>query len=110
MTMAPRVRDDVWARFPALAHFDGTARHQSVGAHDEPWLHALLLAVGKITGLPALINTSFNSRGKPIVNTVRACLEMLDDLPDLDYVVIEDWLFEAPDRSSSAKSTSFHTF
>ena len=47
----------------AMVHFDGTARHQSVGARDEPWLHQLLLAVAKHTGLAALINTSFNTRG-----------------------------------------------
>merc|ERR1719265_1470714 len=94
MTMAPRVREHIRQRFPALAHLDGTARHQSVGRDDEPWLHALLLAVGKITGLAALINTSFNTRGKPIVNTIAECLQMLDELPDLDYVVIEDWIFE----------------
>ena len=94
MSMAPLVRKDTRERFPALAHFDGTARHQSVSKADEPWVHALLLAVGKLTGLAALINTSFNTKGKPIVNTIRECLQMLDDLPDLDYVVIEDWLFE----------------
>lgn len=94
MTMAPLVRESVRERFPALAHVDGTARHQSVGAEDEPWIHALLLAIGKKTGLAALINTSFNSKGKPIVNTVRESLKMLDDLPDLDFVLIEDWLFK----------------
>ena len=99
MTMAPLVKDDVRERFPALAHVDGTARHQSVGAKDEPWIHALLLAVGKKTGLAALINTSFNSKGKPIVNTVKECLKMLDELPDLDYVLIEDWLFKMADIS-----------
>merc|ERR1712060_612660 len=50
MELAPRVRHDVRSRFPAMAHLDGTARHQSVGQSDEPWLHALLLAIGKITG------------------------------------------------------------
>merc|ERR1712190_182699 len=78
----------------------GTARHQSVGKDDEPWVHALLLAVGRHTGLAALINTSFNSRGLPIVNTVRECLAMLKSLPDLDYVLIEDWLFQAPTNKS----------
>ena len=34
--------------------------------------------------------------GDPIVNTVTECLKMLDELPDLDYVVIEDYLFKAP--------------
>ncbi|CAE7527458.1 nolO [Symbiodinium natans] len=94
MSMAPSVRPEAQQKFPALAHFDGTARHQSVSRADEPWVHALLLAVGKRTGLAALINTSFNTKGKPIVNTVRESLRMLDDLPDLDYVVIGDWLFE----------------
>ncbi|CAE7498570.1 novN [Symbiodinium natans] len=98
MEFAPIVREDVRERFPALAHFDGTARHQSVSKGDEPWVHALLLAVGKLIGLPALINTSFNSRGKPIVNTVAESLQMLDELADLDYVLIEDWLFRAPEK------------
>merc|ERR1712129_411927 len=71
MTMAPQVRQDVRKSFPAMAHLDGTARHQSVGRADEPWVHALLLAVGRRTGLAALINTSFNTKGKPIVNTVK---------------------------------------
>ena len=83
------MRKSVQGRFPALAHYDGTAWHQSVSKEDESWIHSLLLAVGRITGLAALINTSFNSRGKPIVNTVRESLEMLDTLPDLDYLVIE---------------------
>jgi len=98
MEMAPQVRSDVLERFPALAHFDGTARHQSVGESDEPWLHSLLLAVGRRTGLAALINTSFNSKGKPIVNTISESLKMLDEHVDLDYVLIEDWLFQAPPR------------
>merc|ERR1712146_433040 len=92
MTMAPKVRDDIKDKFPAIAHLDGTARHQSVGEHDEPWVHALLLAVGRRTGLASLINTSFNSRGKPIVNSVRGSLTMLDEIADIDYVLIEDWL------------------
>ena len=82
MEFAPLVTSKVRERFPAIAHFDGTARHQSVSRTDEPWVHALLLAVGQLTGLAALINTSFNSKGKPIVNTVKASLEMLDELED----------------------------
>eukprot|EP00438_Fugacium_kawagutii_P007388 Skav202179 [mRNA] locus=scaffold3078:179121:191066:- [translate_table: standard] len=96
MEFAPRVREEVRQRFVGLSHFDGTARHQSVAREDEPWLHALLLAVGRRTGLAALINTSFNSRGKPICNTVKESLEMLDTLEGLDFLLIEDWLFRAP--------------
>eukprot|EP00434_Breviolum_minutum_P024274 symbB.v1.2.021434.t1/scaffold1851.1/size98778/5 len=93
MTMAPQVLPEIRDRFPALAHLDGTARHQSVSSRDEPWIHALLMAVGKRIGLAALINTSFNTKGKPIVNTIKECISMLDNLPDLDFVVIEDWIF-----------------
>ena len=96
MEFAPMVQEEVRQRFPGIAHFDGTARHQSVSRTDEPWVHALLLAVGKRTGLAVLINTSFNSKGKPIANTVKVSLQMLDELEDLDYVVIEDWLFRTP--------------
>ena len=94
--MAPRVLPEIRERFPVLAHIDGTARHQSVGKSDEPWVHSLLLAVGKRTGLAALINTSFNSKGKPIVNSVSESLQMLSEHVDLDYVLIDDWLFRSP--------------
>merc|ERR1712157_561357 len=94
MTMSPRVREEIKDKFPAIAHLDGTARHQSVGEHDEPWVHALLLAVGRRTGLASLINTSFNRRGKPIVNTVKESVAMLSEEGDLDYVLIEDFLFQ----------------
>ncbi|CAJ1360268.1 unnamed protein product [Effrenium voratum] len=63
---------------------------------DEPWLHSLLTAVGKHIGLAVLLNTSFNSKGKPIANSVKECLEMLTQLGDLDFVLIEDWLFAKP--------------
>jgi len=99
MTMAPMVKPEIRKRYPALSHFDGTARHQSVSKEDEPWIHALLMAVGKLTGLASLINTSFNTKGKPIINTVRESLKALDELPDLDFVLIEDWLFAKRRRS-----------
>jgi len=96
MTMAPDVLLEVARSFPALAHLDGTARHQSVSKIDDAWLHALLRAVGKRTGLAALINTSFNTRGKPICNTLKEALTMLDEEPDLDYLLVDDWLFAKP--------------
>eukprot|EP00746_Dinoflagellata_sp_MGD_P078995 gnl/MRDRNA2_/MRDRNA2_31557_c0_seq1.p1 gnl/MRDRNA2_/MRDRNA2_31557_c0~~gnl/MRDRNA2_/MRDRNA2_31557_c0_seq1.p1 ORF type:complete len:681 (-),score=100.96 gnl/MRDRNA2_/MRDRNA2_31557_c0_seq1:265-2307(-) len=96
MTMAPPVNESIKSRFPAMVHLDGTARHQSVGKKDEPWLHALLHAVGRRTGCPCLINTSFNSKGKPITNTVEESLTLLENLEDLDYLLIEDWLFSKP--------------
>lgn len=54
---------------PAVLHVDGTARVQIVGPDGDPWLIALLQAFREITGVPILINTSFNRRGEPIVET-----------------------------------------
>jgi len=72
-----------------------------VTAADAPWVHALLLAVGArvASGLPLLINTSFNTKGRPIINRVREGLTLMCNEPDLEFVVAEDasgdhWLIE----------------
>jgi carbamoyltransferase len=54
---------------PAITHVDYSARIQSVSAESNPRFHRLLRAFEKRTGCPALINTSFNVRGEPIVCT-----------------------------------------
>jgi carbamoyltransferase len=54
---------------PAVTHVDGTARVQTVSADVNPKFHELLTRFKEITGCPILVNTSFNVRGEPIVNT-----------------------------------------
>jgi carbamoyltransferase len=54
---------------PAITHVNGSARLQTVSVHDNPDFHALLEAVGKTTGRQMVLNTSFNVKGQPIVNT-----------------------------------------
>lgn len=56
-------------QIPAVRHVDGTARVQTVNEAQNPLYHALLHEFEKLTGVPILINTSFNTRGKPIVCT-----------------------------------------
>jgi len=56
---------------PAVVHVDGTARPQLVNSVNQPELHAILAAYERRTGLPALINTSFNVHDEPIVESVR---------------------------------------
>jgi carbamoyltransferase len=53
---------------PAVTHVDGSARVQTVSAAAEPFLHAVISAFGRLTGVPVLLNTSFNDR-EPIVET-----------------------------------------
>ncbi|MCG3134294.1 MAG: Decarbamoylnovobiocin carbamoyltransferase [Planctomycetes bacterium] len=92
MLLAFRVKAEQLARLPAVTHVDGTARVQTVTPEENPRFHALLGAFGRRTGVPVLLNTSFNVRGEPIV---RAPAEALDALlrTGLDAVVIGDRIF-----------------
>ena len=63
------VRPEWRARLAAVTHVDGTARVQAVDAESSPRFHALLRAFGARTGIPVLLNTSFNLAGEPIVTT-----------------------------------------
>jgi carbamoyltransferase len=61
------VRPEWRSRLAAVTHVDGTARVQAVDPEISPRLHALLHAFGARTGIPVLLNTSFNLAGEPIV-------------------------------------------
>ena len=90
MSFAPKLTDAACAAHPAICHYDNTTRPQTVRKEDEAWVYELLCAVGRRTGSRVLCNTSFNTRGKPILNTIRDALALLDQ-PGLgvDYVVLE---------------------
>lgn len=66
MTLAPRVRQDKRALIPAAVHVDGTGRIQTIAQSANPRYHALITEFGRLTGVPVLINTSFNEQ-EPIV-------------------------------------------
>ncbi|MGE5469791.1 MAG: carbamoyltransferase [Bacteroidota bacterium] len=80
-------------RIPAAVHVDGTARVQTVAADANPLLHQLLCAFQRRTGVPILINTSFNVRGEPIVCTPRDAIAAFFSTP-LDALVIGSFLVE----------------
>ena len=69
------VRPEVRAQLPAITHVNGSARLQTVSIDDNPDFHALLLAVGETTGRQMVLNTSFNVKGQPIVNTPTEAIE-----------------------------------
>jgi hypothetical protein len=78
---------------PAVVHVDGTARPQLVTAANQPELHAILRAYERRTGLPALINTSFNVHDEPIVASVRDAVVAFFQ-SELDYLALDDCLIE----------------
>jgi carbamoyltransferase len=63
------VRSGYREHLPAITHVNGSARVQTVSADDNADFHALLRAVGKTTGREMVLNTSFNIKGQPMVNT-----------------------------------------
>ena len=75
MIMTVDVRREFRQDLPAITHVNGSARVQTVSATDNPEFHALLQAVGKVTGREMVLNTSFNVKGQPIVNTPGEALE-----------------------------------
>ena len=92
MSFAAYVKGKYREKLQAITHADFTARIQTVSKQDNPWYHTLLTDM-KETGLPVLLNTSFNIKGKPILNTIEDALFVLDNT-DLDYVIVEQYLFE----------------
>lgn len=84
------------ARVPAVVHQDGTGRLQTVSQTNAPWMHDLTQALGTLTGVPVLLNTSFNVMGKPIVHSVEDALAVFAT-SGLDAVLIDDHLIETYD-------------
>lgn len=69
------VRPEMRANLPAITHVNGSARLQTVSTSDNSDFHALLLAVGRTTGRQMVLNTSFNIKGQPIVNTPEEAID-----------------------------------
>ncbi|MGH6647933.1 carbamoyltransferase family protein [Aquabacterium sp.] len=87
------VLDGQAERIPSACHADRTARVQTVSHRANPRFHELLEAFGQITGVPVLINTSFNVRGEPVVCTPKDAIDAFYSTP-LDALVIGSFLLE----------------
>jgi carbamoyltransferase len=91
MNVACQVAEAARRQVPAIVHVDGTARPQAVTREHAPRYWALIEAFRQVTGIPVLLNTSFNLRGEPIVHTPRnAVRDFL--FSSLDVLVLEDFL------------------
>jgi carbamoyltransferase len=86
MVQAYRVKPEQQSRIPAVVHADGTARLQTVERESNPRFWKLLKVFGEITGVPVLINTSFNEN-EPIVAAPREALDCFART-DMDLLVM----------------------
>ena len=75
MTITLPVRFSRRRQIPAVVHKDGTARPQFVHRDTDPVFHDLIRCFASMTGIPVLLNTSFNVKGEPIVCTPQEAVE-----------------------------------
>jgi carbamoyltransferase len=89
LTFRENVRDKV----PAVVHIDGTGRLQTVREETNPLYYRLIREFYNLTGVPVILNTSFNIMGKPIIHSVEDAISVFYTT-GLDALVIEDILIE----------------
>jgi carbamoyltransferase len=87
------VKEDKADKIPAVRHVDGTARIQTINEKQHPQYYQLLKEFKRLTGVPVLVNTSFNTLGKPIVCSPRDAVECFWTSP-FDALVIGSFLVE----------------
>ena len=91
MLIACRVKKNKKKIIPATVHIDNSCRVQSVNKQLNFQFWSLLNEFNNITGIPVLLNTSFNIKGMPIVNTSEDAIECFLKYK-IDYLVIDNFL------------------
>ncbi|MGW1375993.1 carbamoyltransferase C-terminal domain-containing protein [Streptomyces sp. NPDC002446] len=87
---------------PGVVHVDGTTRPQVLHGDEAPAVGAALDALQRHGAPPVLLNTSFNDKGEPIVNTAADALAAFRAM-DLDFLVLGDELYRKPNRTGGAR-------
>ncbi|MBV9271390.1 MAG: carbamoyltransferase, partial [Candidatus Eremiobacteraeota bacterium] len=91
MLFTHRVKPEWRERIAAVVHIDGSARIQTVSERDEPLVARVLREVERLTGTAVVINTSFNTAGRPMVDAPRDALECFGSSP-IDALAIGPFL------------------
>ncbi|MCG3198090.1 MAG: nebramycin 5' synthase [bacterium] len=91
MTITTDCSREMSEKCPAVVHVDGTARPQIVAPEGEPFAHRVLTEYQRLTGLPCLINTSFNLHEEPIVCSVSDAVRAAGEA-SLDALVLGPYL------------------
>lgn len=105
MTITFNCTEKMRMQSPGVVHVDGTARPQILDPDTAPDFYKIAVAYHKLTGIPSLINTSFNMHGEPIVCTPEDALRSFKE-GKLDYLAIGNWLVVNPELKKNGKSSS----
>jgi carbamoyltransferase len=93
MTITCNVKPEWRERIAAVVHVDGSARPQTIERETNPLYYDIIAAFERESGLPVLVNTSFNVHEEPIVNKPSECLKALSD-GRIDFVVTTRGIYE----------------
>ena len=93
---------------PSVTHVDGSARIQTVTHADSPLYYELLQAFERLTGVPILINTSFNVRGEPIVCTPHDAY-MCFMRTNMDHLVVGHYLLDKKDQPALQENVDWRS-
>jgi len=102
MTITFNCTEKMRTQSPGVVHVDGTARPQILDPDTAPDFYNIAAAYHKLTGIPSLINTSFNMHGEPIVCTPEDALRSFNE-GKLDYLAIGNWLVVNPELKKNGK-------
>jgi carbamoyltransferase len=105
MTITCEVRPAWRERIAAVVHVDGSARPQTIARDANPLYYDVVSTFGRETGIPVLVNTSFNVHEEPIVNTPGECAKALVD-GRIDFVVTQRAIYEAAASNGSGEVRS----
>lgn len=97
MMFTVKVKKEKRDRIPAVTHADGTARAQVIYQKHDPYLHKLLMKFNELQGMPIVINTSLNVRGKPIDESPYDAMASFYT-SGIDYLVMNKFLIKHPSR------------
>jgi carbamoyltransferase len=91
MLVTTTVKEEWRNKIPAVTHIDNSARHQSVTKNNNPKFYSLINKFYEKTGVPVLLNTSFNGPKEPIVETPIDAIKTFIEI-GLDFLVIDNVL------------------
>jgi len=97
MLMVYPIRKRWHKRIPAVTHVDGSGRLQTIRRKQNHLYYDLIKEFGKLTGIPILVNTSFNIRGEPIVCTPQDAYRCMMGT-GIDYLVMGKYLIKRADN------------
>lgn len=92
MSLCPTIREEYINKLPAILHVNNTARLQTISKEDNEFIYSILTELEKLGEYPILLNTSFNIKGTPILNSIKDAMLVKNTTP-LDHVIINDYLF-----------------